>query len=116
MLYYAASRAMRPNKDKDKKKGRKTMNGKVKINVGDYVFNKDDVAKGLSTILYCVEDATERDVKRYNDKTGHWEVCGTEVSISAYLLETHQGYSFSIRPNDKKWAVLPAETMKVLCA
>ena len=92
------------------------MNGKVKINVGDYIFNKDDVAKGLTTILYRVDEATERDLKRYNDKTGHWEVYARETLVDAYCRETGHGYSIGIRHDKDEWAVLPAETMKVLCA
>lgn len=92
------------------------MNGKVKINVGDYVFNKDDVAKGLSTILYRVDEVTERDLKWYNDKTGHWEVYARETLVSAYCLATSHRYTIGIRHDKDEWAVLPAETMKVLCA
>lgn len=92
------------------------MNGKVKINVGDYIFNKDDVAKGLTTILYRVDEATERDLKRYNDKTGHWEVYARETLVRAYCRETGQGYCFGVPHGKDEWAVLPAETMKVLCA
>ncbi len=90
------------------------MNGKVKIKIGDYIFNKGDVAKGFSTILYRVNEANERDLRRYND--GHWEVYARETLVRAYCRETGQSYCFGVRHDKDEWAVLPAETMKVLCA
>ena len=92
------------------------MNGKVKINVGDYIFKKDDVADGESTILYRVDEATERDLKRYNDKTGYWEVYARETLVGAYCWESGRNYTISIRHDRNEWAVLPADTMKALCA
>jgi len=95
------------------------MDNKVEIKVGDYIFNKDDVAKGLSTILFRVDEVTERELKRYNDKTGNWEVYGKDTLVDAYCLATGHGYGISIehtKEGKDKWAVIPAETMKVLCA
>jgi hypothetical protein len=59
---------------------------------------------------------TERELKRYNDKNGEWEVYATETLIDAYCLATHHGYGIGIRHDKSDWAVIPAETMKLLCA
>ena len=77
------------------------MNGKIKIKVGDYIFNKDDVKNGISTILFRVDEVTEREL---------------ETLVDAYCLETSQGYSISVRHDKDEWGVIPAETMKGLCA
>lgn len=92
------------------------MNGKIKIKVGDYIFNKDDVKKGLSTILFRVDEVTERELKKYNDKKDGYEVYATETFVDAYCLETSHGYCISVRHDKDEWGVIPAETMKVLCA
>lgn len=78
------------------------MNRNINIKVGDYVFNKDDVAKGLTTILFRVDKVHEPYAQ--------------ETLVDAYCLATSHGYSICIRHDKDEWGIIPAETMKVLCA
>lgn len=92
------------------------MNRNINIKVGDYVFNKDDVAKGLTTILFRVDKVHERTLKRYNETTKEYEPYAQETLVDAYCLATSHGYSIGIRHDKDEWGIIPAETMKVLCA
>ena len=92
------------------------MGKKVEIKVGDYIFNKEDVAKGKSTILYRVDDAKERTLKKWNPDTQKFEVEATETIVDAYCWESGRNYTIEVRHDKNEWAVLTAETMKVLCA
>ena len=88
---------------------------KVEIKVGDYIFNKDDVAKGNSTILFRADRVSERVLERVNEETGDREVYARETLVSAYCLATGNSYSIEVRHDKNEWAVVSAETMRVLC-
>ena len=92
------------------------MNCKINIKVGDFIFNKGDVVKGNSTILYRVDNVEERELKKLNYTTGTYEPYVKEILVGAYCLATGHGYNISVRADKDEWGVISAETMKVLCA
>lgn len=92
------------------------MNCKINIKVGDFIFNKGDVAKGKSTILFRVDKVEERELKKLNYMTGTYEPYAKEILVGAYCLATGHGYSIGVRADKNEWAVVPTETMNVLCA
>lgn len=92
------------------------MNRKINIKVGDYIFKKDDVEKGLTTILFRVDGVDERTLKKYNGTTKEYEPYARETLVDAYCLATSHGYRIGIRHDKDEWGIITAETMKVLCA
>ena len=90
----------------------------LNIKVGDFVVNKGEAEKGLSTMLYRIDKVCERDAYKYDEEKEDYVVVGREILVEGWNPDNHHTCSFVIKVWDPKreYAIITAETMKVLCA
>lgn len=93
------------------------MNARINIKVGDFIFNKEDIKKGNSTILFRADEVEDRILRKWDYEKGkEGEPYAAETLVTAYCFATDHRYYLSVRHDKDEWGVISAETMKVLCA
>lgn len=87
---------------------------KPNIKVGDFVLNRKFANRGCSTMLYRVDEVTERYGYKLNPVTGKYDKGDLEILVTAYNPDDHHNCTFNILCKNEDWAVIPKEALAAL--